>query len=497
MDINRLSPIEKNYQNARLNLNQWVPIALVMLLATVLYFYGINSEGLWIDELTSIEDAHDSHWKFDVRPFYFILLGMWMQLGNSDAWLRSLSVIFAIATIFLLYRLGRQLIGEKEGLIAASMLTLSPLFINHAQEVRMYVVSTCLGVAGTLFLANAVTGEKLKNPRHVTLAGWCVLRLLAIITVPLNVTLLFADVCIYGLRFRQHRPALIRFGIWLVLLILLWSPFVLSVFQAIAPDSAYASHHPGRNPPTLANIVRTLKFWTVWPFSVQANVIASNFYRLVTALVAGMIGLAVLQKHRSSGVLWAITWFTLPLVPIIAFSFMSIPIWVNRYLLFVSPYLFLVLAAGLSRLWRQWRLAAIAIALIYLIAAGGGMMRYYAVQDRPDYKFIVETIEQNEQPEDIVVWSLFARKVVLDHYYQGTSPVYSNKTRGVRSDAEISQWLTNFPDAPDRLWVALRVHEDAYPRFEQQIKTQYTLEEKYQYEQGSKLLLLTKTFSPK
>ncbi len=491
MKLNQVSPAAQPSQKIRAKYYQWLPITLVMVLATVLNFYRINAEGLWIDELTSVENAQGPLWEVRVRPLYFVFLKVWMQFGHSDAWLRSLSVIFAIASIFLVYRLGRRLLGETEGIVAATLLTLSPLYLNHAQEVRMYVLCTCMGLAGTLCLANALTGEKSKDPSHASLAGWCLFRVLTILAVPLNVTLLLPDVILYGWRFRQRRSALIRFGGWLILIFLLWSPFVLSVIQATAPDSTYASHHPGRNPPEVANLVRTLKFWTVWPFAVQGNAIASAFYKVVTLLVAGLMGVSLLQKHRSPGILWAMAWFILPLVPILAYSFISIPLWVNRYLLFVSPYLFLVLAAGLSRLWRQWRIAAVVMALVYLIAAAGGLVHYYAVQDRPDYKFITQTIQQYKQPGDVVVWTLFANKVVLNHYSLGKTKVHTNKTRGVESDADITQWLEAFPPVPGRLWLVLKVNEQDYSKFEQQIKAQYSLEETFDYEQGSKVLLLT------
>lgn len=491
INLNQVSLPAQTLNKSRVNRYPWLPMTLVMVLATALSFYRIDAEGLWIDELTSVENAQGPLWKVRVRPLYFVLLKVWLYFGESDAWLRSLSVVFAIATTFLLYRLGRRLLGETEGIIAATLLTLSPLFLNHAQEVRMYVLCTCMGLAGTLCLANALTDEKAKGPTHISLAGWCFFRVLALLAVPLNLTLLLPDVIIYGLHFRQRRSALIRFGIGLGLIILLWSPFVLSVVQATAPDSAYAAHHPGRNPPELANLVRTLKFWTVWPFAIQASAISSGFYKVVTLLLAGVIGAALVQKHKTPGVLWAAAWFMLPLVPILAYSFISIPIWVNRYLLFISPYLFLVIAAGLSRLWRQWRIAAVILALVYLIAAGGGLVRYYSVQDRPDYKFITETIEQYKQPADVVVWGLFAQKVVLNHYSLGETRVYENKTRGVDSEADIDQWLDNFPDISSRLWLVIKVKEKDYPQFEQQIKARYNLKKTFDYEQGSKVILLS------
>ncbi|PWZ67890.1 glycosyltransferase family 39 protein, partial [Staphylococcus pseudintermedius] len=89
-----------------------------------------------MDELFSIRDAKELRLNVNIRPLYYILLRVWMQFGTSDAWLRGLSVLFGLGSVFLTYQLGRRLAGEKTGLLAALLLALSPLFINHAQEVR-------------------------------------------------------------------------------------------------------------------------------------------------------------------------------------------------------------------------------------------------------------------------------------------------------------------------------------------------------------------------
>ena len=51
-----INSISKHSHKSAFQLYPWLLITLVMVLAGVLYFYRIDSEGLWIDELTSIED---------------------------------------------------------------------------------------------------------------------------------------------------------------------------------------------------------------------------------------------------------------------------------------------------------------------------------------------------------------------------------------------------------------------------------------------------------
>ncbi|NEO45295.1 MAG: hypothetical protein F6K55_14635, partial [Moorea sp. SIO4A3] len=74
---------------------QWIPIALILLLAAGLYLYQLGTESLWVDELYSVNDAKrlPGHLGL-IRPLYYIILWLWMQFGTSDAWLRGLSVLF-------------------------------------------------------------------------------------------------------------------------------------------------------------------------------------------------------------------------------------------------------------------------------------------------------------------------------------------------------------------------------------------------------------------
>lgn len=476
------------------SLDRWLPITSILIAATVLFTYQLEGEGLWLDELTSIQDADQgllaAYRENQLRPLYYFLLMFWMRFGSSDAWLRSLSVIFAIVSVFLIYRLGRRLSGEAEGLMAALLLTVSPLFINHAQEIRMYVLSLCLGLAGTLFLTDALLTERPQRPSQRALAGWSLFRLLAIYTVPLNVTLLLPDVLIICLRFRRERAVLFSFGKWLLLLIVLWSPSILSVVQESSPSSNFAAHHSDAAPPGLGRLIRPLKFFTVWPFEAQENAIAALFYKVFTLLLSGLIGAALIGKHKSPALLWVTAWFILPLLPIVVFSYISTPIWVNRYLLFVIPYLFILLAAGFTRLWRQWKIAAVVMGIAYLIAAGGGLVHYYTVQERPDYKFNIATIEQYEQPGDAIVWGYHYLKP-LNRYYDGDMDVQWRPTYDIKTPADMQQWISQMPAGYDRWWLVIDYTAPIEAEFESALAQSYTVEKTFDYERGSQVMLLS------
>lgn len=494
MTIKTLWPLKASHRTG--TLYRWLPISLILATAAVLFTYQIGRESLMLDELNSLKDVEHSlsevYKENQLRPLYYLLLMFWARLGSSDAWMRSLSVIFAIVSVFLIYRLGRRLAGEAEGLIAALLMTVSPLFINHAQEIRMYALSLCLGLAGTLFLVDALLTERTRRPTQVTLACWSLFRLLAIYTVPLNITLLLPDVLIIFLRFRRERAVLFSFGKWLLILLALWSPSVLSVIKESSPSSSYANDHIGAKPPDLDNLIRPFKFLTVWPFPVQDSKIAALFYKLFTPLVAALIGAGVIRKHTSPKLLWTCAWLFIPVMPIVAFSYLSVPIWQNRYILFVSPYLFILLAAGLTRLWRQWKIAAVVIGALYLIAVSGGLIHYYTVQNRTDYKFNVETIERYEQPGDAIVWSYECCSMGLTHYYEGSSDIYIHTAQDVKTPAIAEQWVAGFPSGYDRWWLVTENLGPVAKDVKSAVGSAYHIETVFDYEQGSKVMLLTR-----
>ncbi|RQH12178.1 glycosyltransferase family 39 protein [Okeania hirsuta] len=412
---------------------QWVPITVILLLATGLYFYNIGTESMWKDELYSVNDTKVKISLFRVRPIYYIVLKFWMLFGTSDSWLRSLSVVFGLGSVFLIYQLGRRVAGEVTGLIAALLLALSPLFINFAQMVRMYSLSTCLAIGGSLALVYT-----LENPTNSSMAWWACTRALMNMTAPLNASLLLPDILIFCLKFRKQRDVLLRFGKWALVGLVLWFPslWVLlssKFFNFLLPalnisnkvnisdvDISYVRHRF----PSLVEVIRKLRHLTAFPFPSTSKAI-SLFYQAYTIILLFLLSFGLIKKHRSGKLLWIAAWAFIPATMIFL---VSQRLWIDRYLLFLSPYILILLAAGFMRLWNWQRTVAIVVAIIYLIAVTNGLVRYYTVQDRQDWRGLAQVISAIEKPGDKIVLSIDSDKMttVLTHYYHGIAPIYRN-----------------------------------------------------------------------
>src|SRR5581483_3105755 len=85
----------------------WIVLVAVTALGAVLQLHAITAKSLWLDEGSSITMARLDWfnllrilWRREMNMvLYYLLLRGWLHLGDSVAFIRGLSVIFAVAAI--------------------------------------------------------------------------------------------------------------------------------------------------------------------------------------------------------------------------------------------------------------------------------------------------------------------------------------------------------------------------------------------------------------
>ena len=126
----------------------WLVISIT-LIGGFLRLLLLSNKGLWLDEALSVWVANHSvadmlQWiaRIDQHPpLYYLLLHYWIAVKGDTAYsVRMLSALFSIATIPMMYLIGKRLSGVMMGLVAALILALSPFNIRFAQETRMYAL---------------------------------------------------------------------------------------------------------------------------------------------------------------------------------------------------------------------------------------------------------------------------------------------------------------------------------------------------------------------
>lgn len=121
------------------------------------------NQSLWLDEAIGAIAVHDYSYqgiitdyiKGDTHPpLYYLTLKFWTSLfGYSEIAMRSLSVLFGVLTVYVVYKIAQIFPTEKKqvtknkaklGIIAALLMATAPLHIYYSQEVRMYAMNTLL-----------------------------------------------------------------------------------------------------------------------------------------------------------------------------------------------------------------------------------------------------------------------------------------------------------------------------------------------------------------
>lgn len=146
-----------------------MPILIILVAAFLIRLVAVN-QSLWLDEAIGAIVAKtfsfgDILLKFPLTdnhpPLYYLILRVWSLLfGYSEVSLRFPSILFGIATIFLVYRIAKDF-TKVNPLIPALLLATSPLSIYYSQEARMYSLAAFLATGAIYFFLRTV-----QDPDH-------------------------------------------------------------------------------------------------------------------------------------------------------------------------------------------------------------------------------------------------------------------------------------------------------------------------------------------
>ena len=132
-----------------------IPLALIVLLAVMLRLVNLGERNLWYDEAFAVLFAEKgldamlygtlepvAGGASDIHPLlYYGTLNIWMNLfGQSAFAVRLWSVLLGVATVGMVYVLGRELFDGRVALVAALITAVAPFHIQYSQETRMYAL---------------------------------------------------------------------------------------------------------------------------------------------------------------------------------------------------------------------------------------------------------------------------------------------------------------------------------------------------------------------
>ncbi len=273
------------------------------------------------------------------------------------------------------------------------------------------------------------------------------------------------DLLLIGAKFYKQRQRLLAFAKPFLGLIILCIPVAVDLLGTVTSGK----HRLVGLTPGVREILRELRILTAFSYPPPPPYL-TRFLHLYIVLLVIVLGIAIFKKPRTEAVMWVAGWAFLPLAIIFVYSHLSESIWITRYFMFIAPYIFLLMAVGFLKMWRQWRTIALGVALVYAITVGMGLVHYYNSPKRymggngDLYRGIAQTINAEEKSGDIIVWSsIHGTSMPLEHYHSGSAPIYK-KTRiwDNVDQANVEKWLSTLPPIQSRLWIVYPDPDDIF-----------------------------------
>lgn len=457
-------------------------LVLMMALALVLRLVGIGKESLWWDEYTShVYLNAPSLYDFLVLnrtldpltlPFYYTLEYLWTHyVHDSVLSLRLMSIAIGIATIPLLYALGRRLFGTWAGLTAAALLAVSPTHIHHSQSIRMYVVF--------IFLAAVVAWTFVRLLEKSRLSLWALHGAASFLLYWTHPFAGLVPAALGGfllLRFFSRRSFFIR---WTLLQCLLFAPTVL--YLSLVRFWPQNTTTDWIAPPSLSTLFADLFFDDIsafhWQFRLGEFALKLGVFRLgidvlfAGLLIAGLVYLALFLRREKEQVLprkkeyslLLLVWLLLPPLMLFAVSWLVRPCMFPRYTVHCTLALYLLLGGAVEGLKTQGgRIVAV------LVLSGLMLLQWAWLQPGPqrtDWRSAGLLLHEQVRENDVVlVENLLWRDVFthnLKHMTPGPLPVpVAAADKAPLLAAQAALGLGMFPrhcasGPPPRVWAVI------------------------------------------
>jgi 4-amino-4-deoxy-L-arabinose transferase-like glycosyltransferase len=139
-------------------------LAAAMLIVLLLTAPSLGTNSFWFDEVFSMTTAHD--WAGMYHTFiayennmalYYVLLHLWIAMfGEGEAAVRTLSMLFAIATVPVVHALARRLFDVRVAICADLLLTISKPMLDQADEARSYALLLLLSALSVLLFIEGI-----------------------------------------------------------------------------------------------------------------------------------------------------------------------------------------------------------------------------------------------------------------------------------------------------------------------------------------------------
>ena len=349
----------------------WLTLLLLFAFGAVLRLANLSRKPFWSDECFSVEIAwldwrnflHVMWWREANMSLYYVMLSAWLHFGHNEFFIRSLSVLMAVATLPAIYWVARMLYDRRVALITCVLFAFNAYSVRYAQEARSYSLFVLLATLSSGFLIAWV-----RQPSRRTQIGYILASILAVYAHFYALLLVAAHWVVFrwlgspGSRtgesnrdgYAQLRRAWITIGLAVL-------PLLIFVAKTGAGPIRWVPR------PGLHDVVEFFEH-----LAGGRNGALAGIYT-----VACVAAVAPLRRHllarNQAWETWRcqflLLWLLFPVLLTVVLS-CARPVFLARYMIFCLPGLLVLVAAGLLRIRQSWLLAATLTGILLLSLQG-------------------------------------------------------------------------------------------------------------------------------
>ena len=409
-------------------------ILLIALFAFALRAYRLDAQALWWDEsLTVYRATRDLATILEntiviqtvvttdlMPPLYFLLQHfLVLAFGISEFALRFLSLAVNVATVPLIYALGKRWFSSRVALLAAFLAALSPFYVWYAQEARPYALVLFFSTLAIYALVRTIDSGRGQTPTNADKNNLVRVHLRSSASYLWLFTYILATIAslcthYYAGFLLPFHVALIALTVWREKKMWVWIflpaiPSISIIFLLpIVLRGAVGNVNSGPTIVALDVILRDL----LNSFSVGITMDAAQAVWIdVALLLLFIIGISI-TPHASR--LTLVAYLALPLLALLVAQ-LARPLYQNsRYFIAISPAFYLGVAALASRR----KIFAVPVLAIFLLGAIPSLNNLYFDPrwGKDDHRAWAQDLRERVYSGDVLILNS-PHTEELFHYY--------------------------------------------------------------------------------
>lgn len=410
-----------------------IVLLVILTVGIFLRSLALGAQPLWFDEALTwrtlelpIFDTFQSPEEGNPPLYYFLLRGWAIFFGDSEAGMRSLSVLFGAITILATYGFVRRASvldtsngqahtrGEIAGLLAATLVALSVAQIHAARQARMYSLATALIALSSWLLMIALRSG---STSRMSWYGYGLSAIALCYTHTIGGLIVAAQAVFaffYLARKTHERASQLRCCLAVEMGI------GLSIMPILATVSEKSAGIPWKVSPSLNAMVHETSIAWFGTFATPAHFNDVIDWGIVAILLFVLLWLALSRGWPGRG-------FGIPALIVtglmVGYSYASgRSIYMSRYLTLVQIFWIAGLAYWVSGFSTILRWVGIALLIAISLVGFPTAWRVIGPEASPGMRGAVEHVSSRIEPGEVVLCQRSITQVKAAYYFRSTGP---------------------------------------------------------------------------